>query len=124
LFSTSVLADPAVPAVVQRPASGNDNGQDRRHYSDWEGRIPLILEDAQEMGSDEGYQPEYVVVNLDQGACEADARIWCGKGETSEGWNMIEGEARRLAAELTVAADLASEEHAGQLALPLELVAA
>jgi hypothetical protein len=71
-----------------------------------------------------GWQPEYVVVSLDQGVREDVPRIWCGKGETNQGWHLTEGEARRLAVTLTAAANLAAAEPADQLQLPFNTVAA
>lgn len=76
------------------------------------------------MGSDLGWQPEYVAVSLDQGVCEDVPRIWCGKGGTNQGWHMTEDEASRLAATLTVAANLAAGEPADQLTLPFDVAAA
>jgi hypothetical protein len=101
-----------------------DGSPDRRHFSSWEEQVPLILEDAQEMGPGLGWRPEHVVVGLDQGAREDAPRIWCGKGETNQGWHLTEDEARRLAATLTAAADLAAGEPADQLRLPFAIVAA
>ncbi len=101
-----------------------DAGPDRRHFSTWEEQVPLILEDAQEMGSDLGWQPEYVAVSLDQGVREDAPQIWCGKGVTNQGWHMTEEEARRLATTLTAAADLAADGLAEQLKLPFDAAAA
>ncbi|SFW63497.1 hypothetical protein SAMN04489730_2259 [Amycolatopsis australiensis] len=86
--------------------------------------MPLILEDAQEMGPGLGWQPEHVVVSLDQGVREEAPRIWCGKGVTNQGWHLTEDEARRLAGTLTAAANLSVGEPADQLQLPFGIVAA
>ncbi|MEU4517461.1 hypothetical protein AB0F52_01950 [Amycolatopsis sp. NPDC024027] len=83
----------------------------------------MTLEDAEEMGPGLGRQPEHVVVSLDQGAREDALRIWCGKGETDQGWHLTEDEARRFAATLTAAAGLAAGEPADQLQLPFDIVA-
>jgi hypothetical protein len=101
-----------------------DSGPDRRHFSSWEEQVPLTLEDAQEMGPGLGWQPEHVVVSLDQGVREDAPRIWCGKGVTNQGWHLTEDEASRLAVTLTAAADLAAGEPADQLQLPFDVVAA
>jgi len=74
--------------------------------------------------SDLRWQPEYAAVSLDQGVREQVPRIWCGKGATNQGWHMTEDETRRLAATLTVAADLAAGEPRDQLRLPFDIVAA
>ncbi|MEU0530915.1 hypothetical protein [Amycolatopsis tolypomycina] len=76
------------------------------------------------MGPGLEWQPEYVVVSLDQGAREDAPQIWCGKGATNQGWHLTEDEARRLAATLTAAANLAAGGPADQLQLPFGIIAA
>ena len=80
--------------------------------SDWTGNVPLVLEDGQKMGTGLSYQPQYATVHLVQGAREIEPRIWCGKGETNQGWHMTPAEARELAATLCSATDMAERQAA------------
>lgn len=93
-----------------------DGDDDRTHLSRWEGKVPLVLEDAGKVGGDLGYQPEHVTLYLVQGVRESAPRIWCGKGETSQGWHMTPAEAGEMAAALVHAADLADSEAPGSSA--------
>jgi hypothetical protein len=88
----------------------NDGGEDRIHLSRWQGKVPLVLENALRMGGDLGYQPQQVSLHLIQGVREIAPRIWCGKNQTNQGWHMTPAEARDLATTLLRAADLADNE--------------
>lgn len=65
--------------------------------------MPLILEVGQEFYKGVPYQPDYVAVWLTQGEREREPRIWCGKGETNQGWHLTPPEALESAATLTQA---------------------
>jgi hypothetical protein len=85
----------------------NDDGEDRTHMSDWNGKVPLVLEDGVEYRKGQPYQPEYASICLVQDVREIEPRIWCGKGQSNHGWHMTPAETRELAATLTLAADMA-----------------
>ncbi len=101
-----------------------DGGNDRTHMSAWRGAVPLVLEDGSAMGRGLPYQPEYASLYLLQGMYERKPRIWCGKGESNQGWHMTAAEARELAATTTAAADLADQAYEGAPSAVLTKLAA
>lgn len=101
---------PPCPSWCREWHDEDDGGKDRTHLSRWEGKVPLILEDAAKMGGDLGCQPEHVSLYLVQDVREFAPRIWCGKGGTNQGWHMTPVEAREFAAVLVRSADLADSE--------------
>jgi hypothetical protein len=99
---------PPCPSWCHRELHDESDGdEDRTHLSRWQGKVPLVLEDARRMGGDLGYQPQHVSLHLVQGVREIAPRIWCGKNETNQGWHLTAEEARDLASTLQHAADLA-----------------
>jgi hypothetical protein len=84
------------------------------HRSTWYARVPLSLVDINVGDVENGRAiPEWAEVNVRQHYREVSPRIWLGRSESSDGWDLTAGEARMIADQLAKAADLAEGSQGG-----------